>query len=376
MYFFLLIISSILISVPCPEFGPWGGMGGGAGQDPRLFQIIKVINMACNNQRIVWIQTQFEDGTLGTRLGGDPNLVTYYKSISINPANDYIRYVDICYDTYAVSGRGPNPYINMVLFKSLNGYTSGGDCGSRSLSNQQCMTVDLNGALRGIFGRGGSWLDRIGFLSCDPSCMQCSGAGSNQCTSCASGSYISGGYCLKCDPLCTTCIGPGSTSCTACSAGYFLLGNTCQNSCPAHYFANSATRVCQQCDGSCNSCFGPYNNQCYSCYSNYFLTSDYRCNICPSAYKCKECLSPDGTKCASCIQGKYFLTNQCYDACPPGFYGEIRPTESVCILCNPSCKTCSGGSINQCLDCANGFTKIQNMCISGNQIIYINQDPI
>ena len=69
-------------------------------------------------------------------------------------------------------------------------------------------------------------------ITCDPSCLSCSGAASNECLSCNSSLVLQNGSCIQisCDSTCLTCSGPSNNQCTSCSTGFSPINGACVNS--------------------------------------------------------------------------------------------------------------------------------------------------
>ncbi|KAL5515239.1 hypothetical protein EMCRGX_G000378 [Ephydatia muelleri] len=63
---------------------------------------------------------------------------------------------------------------------------------------------------------------------------------------------------------------------------------------------------------------------------------------------CKGEEEKSGLGVCSCTAGYY--GDKC-DSCADGYYSE----GSLCLACNPACKTCGGGSSSQCGECASGY---------------------
>ncbi len=76
-----------------------------------------------------------------------------------------------------------------------------------------------------------------GTTKCDPTCIECSGSLSTQCTQCSKGYYLSASNtCLDCDSTCATCSGPLEFDCTGCGTMMIL---------------NTGTGVCEPCNDGC-----------------------------------------------------------------------------------------------------------------------------
>ena len=118
--------------------------------------------------------------------------------------------------------------------------------------------------------------------ACDATCHTCSGAGNASClsctagvafssgacvSSCATGTYDSGGSCVGCDAACLTC-DLSAANCTSCSASTYHQTNLASSSCVAQC-ANgtyaSSVGACEGCDASCAACSGGTPSDCLSC---------------------------------------------------------------------------------------------------------------
>lgn len=177
--------------------------------------------------------------------------------------------------------------------------------------------------------------------------------------------------CVACDPSCIECTGPSSSNCSSCSN--YLYNGTCYGNCPSYTYSNSS--VCYNCNSTCGTCYGNSNNctscsnsfpyqyesSCYSvCPSNTLtLQDDEECvDSCPTGYyqvgsncivcdsNCLSCTN-NSTYCTSCASNNYLYNNTCVFTCPNGYY----PQYSSCAPCDPSCSTCS--SFNFCTSCKN-----------------------
>ena len=105
---------------------------------------------------------------------------------------------------------------------------------------------------------------------CDPSCAECDGSTSTDCTGCFSGHYVAGGSCVECVPVdfcdsTLTCTNAGDSDCTQCAAG--------------HYLVNSAPDTCPQCPGIDNcvgdvTCINEETSRCSQCAHGYYTFDD------------------------------------------------------------------------------------------------------
>ncbi|KAF9453697.1 hypothetical protein P691DRAFT_855337 [Macrolepiota fuliginosa MF-IS2] len=197
-----------------------------------------------------------------------------------------------------------------------------------------------------------------------------------------------------CSPTNNTCIcAPGftGTSCETCASGFF--GPKCQ-ACPSD---------CDQCDegiqgtGRClnktitgrpESC-GCVNGQCGSngqctcnagwadgtdgtkcskCQPGFYLTSAGDCRVCQtgclqcadvtgSCTQCSPGLSPNAGDNTSCVPKPPSTGQKCAD-------GSFNNGTS-CSLCSTSCKSCTGPTSNDCIQC-NGAYIFNGTCVGNN----------
>ena len=145
---------------------------------------------------------------------------------------------------------------------------------------------------------------------CGTYCLSCYD-NNYTCTACIKGAYlyistcymqcpmrtypiISGniyhGTCLSCDPSCLQCVGPNSIQCTFCNSGNILnskpvgscvpicIGNTSLPAYPvtglsalalSQLTSSNFFTTCSPCHSSCKTCVGWTSIDCNSCYSSY-----------------------------------------------------------------------------------------------------------
>ncbi|KAL4462245.1 hypothetical protein ABPG72_003927 [Tetrahymena utriculariae] len=219
---------------------------------------------------------------------------------------------------------------------------------------------------------------------CNPTCAQCFGSQSTNCIQCKANAILlngecvcNAGYrmdlngnCIPCYFTCSSCVGNGSSDCLSCYCTGQLVNvnpttntGTCQ--CLPGYSLISQTQfTCGKCNQTCLECNKTNMNQCTSCppnaslataidnYGNqlcscnggYFAvqTNPLRCMICqPSCKTCSALFT-----CDSCFQNSQLVSGQC--VCSPGFYPD--PNNPInCLPCNHNCATCS--SQNICTSC-------------------------
>lgn len=261
------------------------------------------------------------------------------------------------------------------------------------------------------------------------SCYTCIAGTATSCTSCAKQTYLytsiagsecllscpDGWYpdgiineCIRCyqysaatptENTCLQCNGPSFNNCTACATGTFLdsLTNKCVNICPDGYWGNTASNTCDLCyfappaspdpEQNCKTCIGGNSNDCVTCnFGNYLFLSNTTCltscpdgwfpnsttHTCDPCYQgnfptieqtCATCDGSQSTNCLSCTSGTYYFPENrtCLIACPSGYYYNI--SNQICELCfqatidtDPllSCLTCTGPLATDCLTCYPG----------------------
>lgn len=145
------------------------------------------------------------------------------------------------------------------------------------------------------------------------------------------------GTCVDCHYLCSTCFGPGADQCYTCAAGavppvFTQMGTTNSNpsgkcSCPKNAFDNTTTG-CTACDASCVTCHGATANDCDSCGQFKDLNA--------GACACRAGYTASGAVCVPPVSD-----------CPFGMF--LGAT--TCMACHPTCESCNGGMVNNCLSC-------------------------
>ncbi|EAR93932.2 H-type lectin domain protein (macronuclear) [Tetrahymena thermophila SB210] len=124
-----------------------------------------------------------------------------------------------------------------------------------------------------------------------------------------------------------------------CSAVDISTYNDSINNFPLDY-STYKMNSCSPCHSSCYSCSGPQNTNCNSCHSNQYY--DETNNVCLDN-------QPNQTFCQQVNKN-----SQSYQSCQP---------------CNQTCKTCSGGGINQCITCSENYPYSYNrLCVNDQQV--------
>ncbi|KAJ7056178.1 TNFR/NGFR cysteine-rich region family protein [Mycena amicta] len=207
--------------------------------------------------------------------------------------------------------------------------------------------------------------------ACNPPCASggiCSATGT--CT-CSSG--FTGSSCETCapgffGPTCTAC----PSGCAKCDDGLIGTGR-----CLVSQTASSCNCVNGVCgaDGSCTCTTGfitaSNGTACSKCAPGFFLTNNGDCSICEIG--CTACADGSG-ECTTCKNG---FTQDANDrtkcnavpeinssgtTCPPGSFAD----GANCSPCSPSCKTCTGETSNDCVQCATGTFLLNSTCVSAD----------
>lgn len=288
----------------------------------------------------------------------------------------------------------------------LNNYNGGlfstitGSCGSIQTKqstieasniahNSDTITFSITGT-SGLMGTQSWGINNfvINYLACDSACQTCSGPGANECSACLdSGAYLSApSTCTLCDSTCMNCQGPTNTDCTLCPDDYpykqnFIMGKgSCLSICPNGQASDSQgncvncptnclecqygspttcmicidgfslnSGVCFQCGSTCKSCNYLNPQVCTECGTAEFL----RNGVCyPCSQSCATCYEANDFNCLTCNSTSVLYQFSCVSECPISTVYDSEKNE--CLLCNPSCKTCSLDQTT-CLSCIEGF---------------------
>ncbi|PPQ70064.1 hypothetical protein CVT24_003808 [Panaeolus cyanescens] len=249
-----------------------------------------------------------------------------------------------------------------------------------------------------------------GCALCANTCATCTGASSNQCLTCPTGSYFFDGNCvtadsngncqgtngliadnvkLTCDTCgskCTSCGIPGFNAlstidrlqCTGCLPGFVLSEGKCLESCPSGTVVSPQDNLtCIPCSSSCGTCAGTADF-CLTCSSGQ-LASDGQCvSTCPSGTftstgsclkchpDCATCSGSSFNQCSTCPPDRPVLTNgRCLPTCSKSQY--FDKTSSSCQSCDDSCSSCSGPGRSNCLACSSSAQVLRTgSCVSAN----------
>ncbi|NXE56364.1 PCSK5 convertase, partial [Casuarius casuarius] len=265
---------------------------------------------------------------------------------------------------------------------------------------------------------------------CHRSCATCAGAGVDSCINCTQGYFMEDGRCVqscssgyyldhspesgyktckRCDASCVECSGQGDRNCTSCPSGYNLdtgvcvVGTVCKdateeswaeggfcmlvkknNLCQRKVLQQLCCRTweylddsqkCQLCEASCQKCIGPEQDNCISCPgTRYVAFDDGRCVMqCPRGkfefkgqchlchHTCLDCSGSEPNKCTVCGTDRrgidrFFYHGECRESCPPGHYH----AEHTCMPCAAHCEVCL--DTGHCKRCFRGYYLAQNIC--------------
>ncbi|XP_064032778.1 proprotein convertase subtilisin/kexin type 5 isoform X1 [Pogoniulus pusillus] len=234
---------------------------------------------------------------------------------------------------------------------------------------------------------------------CHRSCATCAGAGVDACINCTQGYFMEDGRCVqscssgyyldqsaesaykickRCDASCLDCSGQGDRNCTSCPSGYNLdtgvcvVGTVCKD---GKYLDDS--QECRLCETSCQNCIGPETDDCISCPITRVF-DDGRCVMqCPKGkfefngqchlchHTCLDCRGSEPNKCTTCGTDRrgierFLYHGECRESCPPGHYH----SDNTCVSCPGHCEMCVNSS--HCKRCFRGYQLIQNICQKHN----------
>ncbi|CAD8072116.1 unnamed protein product [Paramecium primaurelia] len=241
---------------------------------------------------------------------------------------------------------------------------------------------------------------------------------------CSLGKYLDVDVCKVCDPKCARCDDGTNYNCTKCSANYYLDGRTCSYTCdenPTYYRSDYGYVCVEKCPGTllmvdslkkcvalCPNTHLKYLDHCLlECPKGYYPDINLKCQACPQ--ECLECSSDtscslcaakyfqQGTECLRTCKNNFYqnpinyqceatcnkLVNndglgnlQCLDECPntkvkhqgqctydcpDGYYKNVE--DKICSKCSLECKTCNGGTNEDCIECQTGFQRKEDFCI-------------
>lgn len=146
---------------------------------------------------------------------------------------------------------------------------------------------------------------------------------------------------------------------------YIFSSPVCLNQCDPGYYKSGFT--CVQCSPPCQYCTSEFT--CTSCVAGQYLygsrcvgqcdpgmtvVNGNQCLVCNPT--CKTCSSANFSYCLSCYNSVYLYNGTCSISCPLGSYRE--GVNFICIGCTSPCKDCQ--SVNFCDSCVNPLHVLEN----------------
>ncbi|KAK7063843.1 extracellular matrix protein FRAS1 [Favolaschia claudopus] len=317
-----------------------------------------------------------------------------------------------CADGFFATSTGDCKVCSLGCTSCADGSGNCLTCGTHFTQDQndatKCTTVPTTAG--GAPCPDGSFGDGTNCAACSASCNTCSGATSNDCTSCPKSHFLTNngscvaasstgvcdgskliadnnkGKCDTCGAKCTSCeiasFNVASTvnqlKCTGCLKGTVLSNGQCIDSCPTGTFLSPKDNItCTACDSSCSTCSGSATS-CLSCPNNQ-LALDGKCvSLCPSNTfsasgsciachpDCATCSGSSFTQCASCPSNRPVLSNgRCLPTCSKAQFFDT--TSGTCQSCDASCSSCSGTGPSNCLACSSTSQVLRSgACVAAN----------
>jgi hypothetical protein len=235
------------------------------------------------------------------------------------------------------------------------------------------------------------------FVPCAvPLCAVCESA--TQCATCVAnavldsvtklcscpntGYYSTGTECAPCHVKCLKCTGPTQNDCAACRSPSSIVGGTSIGQCipPTRSTFSPTTGSVVPCHPRCDSCTGVYEKDCITCRTPISLPpgsvplqmqSNGLCD-CPTGYfydgttqacllcyaSCRSCTGPSASDCIECTDNMYLSSSK---TCTP-LPGFFKKPDKLSGICHQSCLTCSGSGSNNCLSCNSGASWSAGYC--------------
>ena len=243
---------------------------------------------------------------------------------------------------------------------------------------------------------------------CNSECGSCTGALNTNCLTCSdtnsvvtsppgqcfcTADYYSSStnplVCTICNMDCTNCSGALNTDCLSCTDPFASISSPPgQCLCNSGYYASSANPlVCSICNIDCTTCSAGTNSACLTCLdlhaapspvpgacfcsSGYFAvsTGPLVCASCDPT--CSTCVGPSSVQCLSCSD-LYASLSASPGTCACGYGSYLASsTPLLCMPCDLSCATCTGGSIYECLTCAQPNSSILDSVCQCNNGFYL-----
>lgn len=124
-----------------------------------------------------------------------------------------------------------------------------------------------------------------------------------------------------------------------CDKGYF--GEFCESCAPGFYTSDDQ---CLSCHKSCmDQCTGPDANHCLACKSGYLMHTELGC------HDMDECAAATKENRVICRKNEFCVNTE-------GSY--------KCVKCDKACSSCTGDGPDTCVECAEGYVKNGNVCMT------------
>jgi len=135
------------------------------------------------------------------------------------------------------------------------------------------------------------------------------------------------------------------------------------------------------CENPCKTCITSKPSECITCFTDSssalkYLWGSTCVDSCPSGVSsdglsclgsvvcdssCKTCSGPRSTQCTSCSKGYLNPDNTCASTCPTYYYGD--KSTKKCKACAANCEECFGSSANQCSACISPYLLYKSSCV-------------
>ncbi|EAR89409.2 zinc finger lsd1 subclass family protein (macronuclear) [Tetrahymena thermophila SB210] len=233
-------------------------------------------------------------------------------------------------------------------------------------------------------------------MRCDSSCQECKDSSNTSCTKCKDSDYLfedgtckpecpQEGYfkedkmCKKCDSSCKQCKGSEKNDCILCKGEQKLYPEGNCSDCLINDKYYISDKYCLPCHSSCKTCKDNSETGCQDCEANLNRQVDQTCKICDLKngmfvdktdntckkchQTCKTCSGSSENDCLSCIGDNKFYQDKTTGqkkciSCQIDNKQYIK--EDMCLDCDATCQTCSGGSETECIDCDSKYLKHQD----------------
>lgn len=246
---------------------------------------------------------------------------------------------------------------NIGLFESIANFT-GAPVDAKQLS---VASLDISAtACQNECGSSGT-------CSSDGTCTCKPGFTGDRCERCLPGFF--GPTCQECNAKCNKICDDGLAGTGECKCNPGFTGETC-NQCAPGFFGNG--NKCEECQcgngtcdeqGSCSCNAGflldPKNNRCMDCKEG-FYKSGKECKLC--APGCESCEAETG-KC-QCLPNLKSSDDGLCEPNPTCLADEYFNTDlQECSKCDPTCETCFGPGVGECLKCQPSMVYLEGSCI-------------